>query len=228
MADSSTSLPADRCDEPSAIRRIAAGDTRAFELLMRRYNRRLYRLARAILRDPAEAEDALQEAYLAAFRSIGRFRGDSTVATWLSRLVINECLGRTRREARRQNVIPMDRTPGGADLDAVMADESGSPDRAADRAQLRAILERRMDELPESFRLVLILRSVEELSVAETAQCLGLPQETVRTRHFRARSLLRESLARELDLAERDVFEFGGNRCDRLIARVLAQLARPA
>jgi RNA polymerase sigma-70 factor (ECF subfamily) len=218
-------LAADQYDEASVVGRIAAGDTRGFELLMRRYNRRLYRLARAILRDPAEAEDALQEAYLHAFRSIGRFRGEAAVATWLSRLVINECLGRTRREARRQNVIPIDRTPSATDVDAIMADESGSPDRAADRAQLRALLERKMDELPESFRLVLILRSVEELSVQETAQCLGLPEETVRTRHFRARGLLRESLARDLDLAERDVFEFGGDRCDRLIARVLAQLS---
>jgi RNA polymerase sigma-70 factor (ECF subfamily) len=228
MADRSTTIPADQCDDPSVIGRIAAGDTRAFELLMRRDNRRQDRLARAILRDPAEAEDALQDAYLDAYRSIGRFRGESAVATWLSRLVINECLGRTRREARRQNVIPIDRTPGGADFDAIKADESGSPDRAADRAQVRAILERRMDELPESFRLVLILRSVEELSVQETAQCLGLPEETVRTRHFRARTLLRESLARELDLAERDVFEFGGDRCDRLIARVLPRLVTPS
>lgn len=220
----STSGPGARDDDRSIVDRIAAGDRRAFEVLMRRYNRRLYRLARAILRDADEAEDALQDAYLGAFCSIGTFRGEAAIATWLSRLVINECLARTRRAERRQNVIPMARTHTDADLESAVADDSVAPDRAADREQLRAILERRMDDLPESFRLVLILRSVEELSVQETAQCLNLPEETVRSRHFRARSLLRESLARELDLAERDVFEFGGDRCDRMIARVLALL----
>lgn len=209
-------------DDESIVRGIAAGDRTAFEILMRRNNRRLYRLARAIVRDPDEAEDALQDAYVDAFRAIGRFRGGATVATWLSRLVINQCLGRMRRTARRENVVPIDRAAGSAELDDIAADESKAPDRAAERAQLRALLERKMDELPESFRLVLVLRSIEELSVEETAQCLGLAQETVRTRHFRARGLLRESIAREIDLAERDVFEFGGDRCDRMIARVLA------
>ncbi len=216
------SKPETAADDESILRRIAAGDRSAFELLMRRNNRRLYRLARAVLRDQDEAEDALQDAYVDAFRSIDRFRGGASVATWLSRLVINQCLGRMRRTARRENVVPIARTQSGSELDGVPADETKAPDRAAERAQLRALLERKMDALPESFRLVLVLRSIEELSVEETAQCLGVAEETVRTRHFRARSLLRESLAREFDLAEREVFEFGGDRCDRMIARVLA------
>ena len=211
--------------EQTIVRRAIAGEHEAFALLMRRHNRRLYRLARAILRNDAEAEDALQEAYINAFRSLAGFRGASSLATWLSRLVINECLGRTRRDARRQNVIPMTQSPTDRELETVPSDEAGSPDQATDRAQMHAILERNIDALPESFRAVFVLRSVEELTVEETAECLGIPPETVRTRHFRAKSLLREALAREVDIAERTVFEFAGARCDRIVSRVLARLA---
>jgi DNA-directed RNA polymerase specialized sigma24 family protein len=111
------------------------------------------------------------------------------------------------------------------DIDAMTVHDSDSPDKAVARAELRALLERKLDELPEVFRVVFVLRSVEELSVEETAQCLGIPEATVRSRHFRARSLLRESLAHDIDLAERDVFEFGGAHCDRVVANVLSQVA---
>jgi RNA polymerase sigma factor (sigma-70 family) len=213
-------------DDMALARRIAAGDRAAFELLMRRHNRRLYRLARATLRDDAEAEDALQDAYLSAYRSIARYRGDAALSTWLSRLVLNECLGRLRRGARRQNVIPM---VNAGDAEHMQIDDMGppdgdTPDQALGRSQMRALLERKLDALPESFRMVFVLRAVEEMSVEETAQCLDIPQATVRSRHFRARSLLREALAQEIDLAERDLFEFGGMHCDRVVAHVLAQL----
>ena len=212
-------------DDVSVVRRVLAGDPTAFGLLMRRFNRRLYRVARAIVGHDAEAEDALQEAYLNAYRCLPQFRGDSSLATWLSRLVVNECLGRMRRNARRQNVIPIIPSPADGEIEAVASDEDGAPDAAADRAQMRAILERRIDALPETFRAVFVLRSVEELSVEETAECLGIPAETVRSRHFRAKSLLREALAREVDIAERSVWEFAGERCDRIVARVLARIA---
>jgi RNA polymerase sigma-70 factor (ECF subfamily) len=212
-------------DEREVVRRIVAGDRSAFEWLMRQHNRRLYRLARATLRDGTEAEDALQAAYLSAYRSISRFRGDSRLFTWLSRLVLNECYGRLRRAARRQNVIPMVDANTHVDIDAIVAQDSDSPDKAAARAELRALLERKLDELPEVFRVVFVLRSVEELSVEETAQCLDIPEATVRSRHFRARSLLRESLAHDIDLAERGVFEFGGAHCDRMVANVLSRVA---
>jgi RNA polymerase sigma-70 factor (ECF subfamily) len=220
-----SSVASDAASEQAIIRRAIAGEHEAFAILMRRHNRRLYRLARAIVRNDAEAEDALQDAYLDAFRSLGGFRAASSVSTWLSRLVINECLGRTRREARRQNVIPMTQSPADRELETVPSGEVGSPDEAADRAQMRAILERNIDALPATFRAVFVLRSVEELTVEETAECLGIPPETVRTRHFRARSLLREALARAVDIAERNAFEFAGERCDRIISRVLARLA---
>jgi len=212
-------------DDVSVVRRVLAGDPTAFGLLMRRFNRRLYRVARAIVGHDAEAQDALQEAYLNAYRRLPQFRGDSSLATWLSRIVVNECLGRMRRNARRQNVIPMVPSPADGEIEAVASDGDGAPDLAADRARMRAILERRIDALPETFRAVFVLRSVEELSVEETAEYLGIPAETVRSRHFRAKSLLREALAREVDIAERSVWEFGGERCDGIVARVLARIA---
>src|SRR5262249_42456720 len=159
----------------------------------------------ATLRDAAEAEDALQEAYLSAYRSIGRYRGEAALSTWLSRLVVNECLDRLRRQGRRDNIVPIV-SASDDDEQHIMssADMPEAPEQALGRAQMRALIERKLDELPETFRVVFVLRCVEEMSVEETAQCLGIPEATVRTRQFRARSLLRESLARELDLAERD------------------------
>jgi len=211
--------------DETLVRRVIAGDHRAFEPIMRRYNRRLFRLARASLRDDAEAEDALQETYLAAFRGLDRFRGDASLGTWLSRLVLNECLGRKRRSARRDRIAPIIATTDDAKeiLEMPIAD-TDTPDFVAMRDQLRALLERKLDELPDDFRAVFMLRSVEELSVEETAECLGLPEATVRSRHFRARGLLRASLSGAMDSAERGMFEFAGARCDRIVANVLQRL----
>ncbi|TFZ07604.1 RNA polymerase sigma factor [Ramlibacter humi] len=208
---------------------VRAGDAAAFERLMRQYNRRLFRTARALLRDDAEAEDTLQEAYLHAFRAMHSFRGEASLATWLTRIVVNEAMSRLRRQARRHNIVPihagatlhgdegepdaMNEEPGGNSADA--------PDEALGRAELRTLLERKIDGLPQDFRAVFVLRAVEELNIEETAQCLGIPQATVRTRYFRARGLLREAMAQELDFAERDAFRFDGARCDRIVATVL-------
>ena len=212
-------------DELTLTRRVAGGDRAAFEIIMRRYNRRLYRLARASLRDDAEAKDALQEAYLNAYRAIGSFRGEATLSTWLSRLVLNECGVRRRRSARRRDIIPLVSSDTSRTETESVADVAEGPDRAAARTQLRAILESKLGELPEALRVVFVLRSVEELSVAETAQTLGIVEETVRVRHFRAKGMLREALAREIDLAETDLFEFGGVHCDGVVASVLAKLS---
>ncbi len=206
---------------------IAAGDASAFEGMMRRYNRRLYRLARATLRDRSEAEDALQDAYICAYRSMGSFRGDATLGTWLSRLVLNECFTRMRRNLRRENVVPIVSASRHVESTHMIVDDSASPDSAVARGQISELLERKVDELPESYRTVFVLRSVEELTVDETAEALGIPEETVRSRHFRAKGLLRESLARELDLAQPDLFEFGGEHCDRVVGYVLARTNIP-
>lgn len=224
MPDISPLPPIPDGEDQQLVQRIVAGDRCAFELLMRRHNRRLFRLARATLRNDAEAEDALQEAYLAAYRGIGQFRGASALGTWLSRLVLNECLGRLRRQARRDNVIPMQKTYDDIEPTAMAITDNDSPEKALLRAEWRALLERKLDALPETFRIVFVLRCVEEMSVEETAACLDIPEATVRSRLFRARGLLRESVAQEIDMSQGDVYEFGGAHCDRIVARVLLRL----
>lgn len=210
--------------------RAAAGDDAAFEAIMRRHNRRLFRSARSILGSDPEAEDALQDAYLRAWRALAGFRADSTLSTWLTRIVINEALGRRRR--RGAQVIPMDATTMDPDSEddgppieeALPDDAEREPERVAMRAEMRRLMEARIDRLPEAFRTVFMLRAVEELSVEEVAVALQLPEATVRTRFFRARALLREGLSREVDLALGDAFAFDGARCDRIVAAVLASI----
>lgn len=216
-------LPA-ASDDCALAQAIALGDQAAFANLMRRHNRRLYRLARTVLRQAQEAEDALQEAYLQAYRSMKDFRGEASLGTWLCRLLLNECLGRVRRQQRRQSILPITANRSEEALDTVSNDELDRPDREAARAQMRDLLEAKVDELPESFRVIFVLRSVEDMSVEEIARCLELPEATVRTRHFRARSLLRDSLARQIDLAEGDLYDFGGAHCQAIVARVLQRL----
>ena len=163
-------------DELSLAQRIARGDRAAFEVLMRRYNRRLYRLARASLRDDAEAKDALQDAYFCAYRSIGQFRGDAALSTWLSRLVLNECAARRRRSMRRENIVPI--VSADPNMEASRACRTRRAARALHaRAQMRSVLERKVGELPEILRLVFVLRSIEELSVEEIAATLSISQE---------------------------------------------------
>jgi RNA polymerase sigma-70 factor (ECF subfamily) len=221
-------------DDVALTARVARGDHAAFEALMRRHNSRLFRIARAVLKDDTEAEDALQDAYLDAFRHVGGFRGDAQVGTWLARIVINQALMRLRRRRREQVVVPFT-TLEAAGLDA--GPEAGEPERGDEaldtppglvlRAELRRLLERRIDDLPIAFRTVFVMRDVEDMSVQETAECLAIPAATVRTRLFRARALLREALARDLDAATAGVFGFAGERCDRIVAGVLARLGAP-
>jgi RNA polymerase sigma-70 factor, ECF subfamily len=206
--------------------RVAARDPAAFEALMRRYNARLYRVARAILRDDGEAEDALQEAYLAAYAKIDGFRAEATLSTWLTRIVINEALGRLRRRKRGDVVVPFsgDEKTEHEEGAIVPDDPLHSPEMATLRGELRGLLERRIDALPLAFRTVFMLREVEEMTVEEVARSLDIPEATVRTRLFRARALLRDALSRDLDSVTLDVFAFDGDRCDRIVVGVLARL----
>jgi RNA polymerase sigma-70 factor (ECF subfamily) len=201
----------------------------AFEALMRQHNRRLYRTARSILRHDADAEDCVQEAFLHAWRRRDQFRGEAAPSTWLTRIVINEALMKLRRNKATAGTVAIDNV---VDLDAhVEASVAGAqrlpgPDAETLRHELCALLERKIDELPQSFRTVFMLRAIEEMSAEETAQCLGIPEATVRTRLFRARSLLRESIASDVDVALASAFEFMGERCDRIVAGVLAVIRR--
>jgi len=217
--------------EPELAERIAGGDGVAFEALMRRFNSRLFRVARAILRDDADAEDALQDAYIEAYRHMGDFRGASALGTWLTRIVTNSALMRLRSQRRHRVVVPIGehRGPAGDSPEVDVADDkTESPPNAALRAELRRVLERRIDSLPLAFRTVFVLREVQELSVQETAESLAIPAATVRSRLFRARALLREALAHDMDNATGDVFAFDGARCDRIVARVLARIPAAA
>ena len=226
------SIPIASLHDAELARRVAGRDEPAFEAIMRRYNARLFRVARAVLKDEAEAEDALQEAYLAAYRHIGDFRAEATLSTWLTRIVLNEALGRLRRRKRDAVVVPFGAVPANdRDEEAAIVsdDQSASPETATLRVELRRLLEHRIDELPVAFRTVFLLREVEDLTVTETAKCLGIPEPTVRSRLFRARALLRDSLARDLDATTLDVFAFAGARCDRIVLAVMARLnALPA
>jgi RNA polymerase sigma-70 factor, ECF subfamily len=208
--------------------RVARGDEPAIRLMMRRYNQTLYRTARSILRDDAEAEDAVQEAYLKAIAAISAFRSDSRLGTWLVRIVVNEALGRLRKTRRSAEIIRLDgdMTPD-SPVTPDHADAAPTPERQALQSEARRIIEARIDELPDAFRTVFVLRALEELSVEEAAAALGIPEATVRTRFFRARGMLRESLSRSLDLALDDAFSFAGDRCDRIVAGVLERLRHP-
>lgn len=206
---------------------IGLGDARALELMMRRHNRLLYRTARSILRDDAEAEDCVQEAYLQAFRSIASFRAESKLSTWLTRIVINQALGKVRKNKKDDGNVSLDnvlRIDGHLPGAEATLSEAEQPDGAAMREEMRRLLERHIDRLPPLFRTVFVLRALEELSVEETAASLGIPAGTVRTRFFRARSLLREALESHVDIALEGAFSFEGARCDRIVAAVFDRL----
>jgi RNA polymerase sigma-70 factor, ECF subfamily len=214
-------------DGAELARRIAQHDEGAFVSLMRRHNGALFRVARAILKNGADAEDVLQESYLLAYRHIADFRGEAKLSTWLTRIVVNQALAKRRGRHRSRTVVPFSNLHADEHVttEPVDFDESAdSPEQATSRAEVRSLLERAIESLPVAFRTVFMLREVDELSVAETAECLSITAATVRSRLFRARGLLRESLARELDLATADVFHFGGEHCDRVVAAVLARL----
>ncbi|KAB2899383.1 MAG: RNA polymerase sigma factor [Burkholderiaceae bacterium] len=216
--------PSDQALDADLAARAASGDAGAFEAIMRRHNRLLFRTARSILKSDSEAEDALQDAYLRAWRALGGFRADARLSTWLVRIVVNEALGRLRR--RDAQVIPLDAAMGSTEPGiqaSLTADPDRQPERIAMRAEIRRLMEARIDLLPDAFRSVFMLRAVEEMNVEEVSQALGIPEATVRTRFFRARGMLRESLASDIDVALGDAFAFDGARCDRIVAAVLAR-----
>jgi RNA polymerase sigma-70 factor, ECF subfamily len=208
--------------DEALVPRILAGETALFELIMRRHNQRLYRAARAILNDDAEAEDVMQETYVRAFAHLGQFRGDALLATWLTRIAVHEAFARARRR-RRLAALP----PDDNDVETLfMADRPtpADPEREANNAELRGLLERAIDELPETYRTVFVLREVQGLSTATTAECLGVSEEVVKTRLSRARARLRDGLYERAGAVAGSALTFGAERCDRVVAAVLSRL----
>ncbi|HEX8953557.1 MAG TPA: RNA polymerase sigma factor [Polyangia bacterium] len=206
--------------DEDVVARVRGGDTAVFEILMRRYNQRLFRAARAILRDDADAEDAVQQAYLAAYAHLDQFAGAARFSTWLTRIAIREALGKLRSRKRRGE-IALD----GEQEETMMKDEPDeSPEQYADRRELVGILEAAVDGLPEIYRVVFMMREVEQLSTSECAEVLELSEEAVKVRLHRARAMLRDGLFAKMDTSLARSFPFLGARCDRIVAAVMAQL----
>jgi RNA polymerase sigma-70 factor (ECF subfamily) len=211
--------------ETDLVRRAVRRDEAAIRSIIKRYNQRLYRLARAVVGSNADAEDVLQEAYLRAFASLDRFRGESSLATWLSRITLNEAFARIRSQRRLKRTAPP--TPAGdmAEIIPFPVSLSGEdPERTMAQRELLRLVEQAADDLPEPFRVVFVARIIEGLSVEETAAVLGLPPATVKTRLHRARRLVRDRLEARIGPVMVDAFPFAGSRCDRLTEAVLAKL----
>lgn len=199
------------------VARVLAGETRLFELIMRRHNQRIYRAARAIVRNDGEAEDVMQDAYVRAYAHLREFEGRARFSTWLTRIAVHEALARSRRGRR---FGPLD----DKETQSMSTAPSSTPEQQASDGEIRTVLEKAIDSLPDEFRSVFVLRAVEEMSGAETAECLGIPEETVKTRLFRARARLQERLLEALEPAAPRAYEFHLSRCDRVVAAVLSRL----
>lgn len=203
------------------VRWVLAGEKSCFEQLMRRHNRRMYRAARAILKDDTEAEDVTQDAYVRAYQHLGQFQGRASFSTWLTRIVVHESLTRARRRRRNEDIDAMDDVQKNR-LPALST--SVTPEHNASAAEVRSLLESSIDSLPDSYRHVFMLRDVEEMSTQETADCLGISEDNVKMRLHRARAQLRRELYVRVGATSTAAFQFMGDRCDRMVARVMERL----
>ena len=206
--------------DEDVIARVMAGEKGLYEIIMRRYNQRLYRIARAILRQDDEAEDVVQEAYVRAYQHLDQFLGRARFSTWLTKIAVHEALARAQKKNRTQ------------ELEAMIADEketaltslTASPEHQASTTEVARLLEQAVLGLPEHYRVVLMMRDIEEMSTAETAVALDLTEDNVKIRLHRARLLLREELAARAGASRSGAFSFLGARCDRIVQAVLARI----
>jgi RNA polymerase sigma-70 factor (ECF subfamily) len=217
-----SALPGALSDE-DIVDRVRAGDLASYELLMRRYNRRVFRIARSIVRDDDEAEDIVQHAYVRAFEHLDQFSGLARFSTWLTRIALYEALARRRRRERLHVVDLSD--PHNVSMVPLMA--SPGPEQATSIKELHGVLTAAVDELPDELRTVFTLRLIEGLDTSETAACLELSESNVKVRLHRARALLREQLEARLGSSLKELYEFGGQRCDRIVRTVLARISNP-
>jgi RNA polymerase sigma-70 factor, ECF subfamily len=208
------------------VERVLAGETAMFEILMRRYNQRIYRMTRSVLRDDDEAEDVMQDAYFRAYEHLYQFAGRSAFSTWLTRIALHEALARKARRGRYDELDAIQEAKG----DSTMVLKSEKPDPEEDVAQLelRGLLENAIEGLPEAFRTVVMLREVEEMNVAETAATLGLSEALVKTRLHRAHAMLRRDLHARARGRLTDLYAFHAVRCDRVVKTVFERIERLA
>ena len=215
-----TAVPSAASDDMQLVRRALARDGDAFRTIIKTHNQRLYRIARGVVRNDSEAEDIVQEAYVKAFAHLDAFRGNSSLATWLSRIVINEALGRLRK---RRRTVALPENPQ-AEIIRFPLNPSDDPERTMAQRQILQLVERATDSLPDVYRTVFVARVIEGLSIEETADLLGVRPETVKTRLHRARALVRKALDDQIGPVLLDAFPFAGRRCERLTSAVMRRL----
>jgi RNA polymerase sigma-70 factor (ECF subfamily) len=216
-------------DDRELVARVCDGDASAFETIMRRHNRLLFRTARGIAGDDAEAQDVVQQTYLHAFSRLGSFHGDAALGTWLARIAVNAALDARRKRGHVVELDALTDADGETSPEPMMslrAADTETPDGMAERAQLRGLLQAAIEGLPAIYRSVFILRAVEEMSVDETAFCLRVSDAVVKTRYARARAMLREALGAQVEAEAPHAFAFAGARCDAVVAHVLGELDR--
>jgi RNA polymerase sigma-70 factor (ECF subfamily) len=209
-------------NDESLVRRVLEGETALFEILMRRHNQRLYRIARAVLRDDAEAEDVMQDSYVRAYQNLGQFEGRASFSTWVSRIALNEAFSRARK---RKRVVELDAILE-SEKEAMQSLQSQvpSPEQETLNSEIRRLLEQEVDTLPDSYRTVFVLRDVEDIDVAGVAEILDISQENVKTRLHRAHALLRRKLYLRTGAQSHEAFLFHANRCDTIVKAVLTRL----
>jgi len=215
------SVTGEQLTDEEIVNRVKAGDTALYEIIMRRYNQRLYRVARAILRDDGEAEDVMQEAYVRAFENLDQFAGRAAFATWLTRIAVNESLGRLKLRRRIDQLDDDNETLG---VSMSLTESAPDPESKASVGELTELLEMALLGLPEPYRAVVMLRDVEEMSTSETAAALDLTEENVKVRLHRGRSMIRNWLIERVGKTSRSGFPFMGERCDRVVAAVFSKI----
>src|SRR6476659_11177021 len=207
--------------DEEVVARVLAGETALFEILMRRYNQRLYRISRVILRNDGEAEDVMQDAYVRAYEHLNQFAGRAAFSTWLTRIAIHEALARKRRRGRMDE---LDALPANGEFMSILKSSAPNPEAGTATAEARELLEQAINQLPEAYRTVVVLREVEEMSVAETAESLGVTDAVVKTRLHRAHVMLRKHLFSRAKGRATDLYQFHAVRCDRVVKGVFERI----
>jgi RNA polymerase sigma-70 factor (ECF subfamily) len=215
------STAASALTDEEVVERVRAGETALFEILMRRYNQRLYRVTRSILSNDGEAEDVTQDAYVRSYMHLDQFDGRARFSTWLTKIAVHEAIVRARS---RQRLVEIDAAPASMEDGMKLESKSPSPEQEVLTKTMRIVLEAAVDRLPETYRSVFMLREVEEMSTAETAECLDLSEEAVKVRLHRARSLLRKDIYAQTGAVTASAFQFMGARCDRMVSTVLEKI----